>query len=42
MSGGWNALNELIRSDHTWAIQAERPLHEQSSGTFSDVSGVSD
>lgn len=38
---GWNALNELIRTDHSWS-GGERNvlLRNNRDGTFSDVSGI--
>jgi len=39
---GWNAINELIRSDHTWNGFERNVLYANNGdGTFSDVSGVS-
>ncbi|HZR55885.1 MAG TPA: tetratricopeptide repeat protein [Terriglobales bacterium] len=38
---GWNALNELIRSDHTWSGFERNIFYANNlDGTFSDVSGV--
>ena len=38
---GWNAINELIRSDHTWAGYERNILYlNNRDGTFSDVSGA--
>jgi tetratricopeptide (TPR) repeat protein len=38
---GWNAINELIRSDGTWAGYLRNVFfHNNGDGTFSDVSGV--
>jgi tetratricopeptide (TPR) repeat protein/peroxiredoxin len=38
---GWNALNELIRSDHTWSGFERNMFYANNrDGTFSDVSGV--
>jgi tetratricopeptide (TPR) repeat protein len=38
---GWNALNELIRSDDTWSGFERNVLYANNrDGTFSDVSGV--
>jgi Flp pilus assembly protein TadD/peroxiredoxin len=39
---GWNAINELIRSDHSWSGYERNLLFlNNQDGTFSDVSGVS-
>jgi len=39
---GWNAINELIRSDHTWSGYERNTLYSNNgNGTFSEVSGVS-
>lgn len=39
---GWNAINELIRSDHTWAGYERNTLYRNNGdGAFSDVSGLS-
>jgi Flp pilus assembly protein TadD/peroxiredoxin len=39
---GWNAINELIRSDHTWSGYERNTLYwNNGDGTFSDISGVS-
>jgi Flp pilus assembly protein TadD/peroxiredoxin len=39
---GWNAINELIRSDHTWSGYERNTLYSNNGdGTFSEVSGVS-
>lgn len=38
---GWNAINELIRSDYTWAGYERNILYlNNRDGTFSDVSGA--
>lgn len=38
---GWNALNELIRSDHSWSGSERNVMFTNNhNGTFSDVSGV--
>jgi tetratricopeptide (TPR) repeat protein len=38
---GWNALNELIRSDHTWSGFERNVFYMNNrDGTFSDVSGI--
>ena len=38
---GWNALNELIRSDYSWSGQERNVFFANNQdGTFSDVSGV--
>lgn len=38
----WNAINELIRSDHSWSGYERNVLHcNNRDGTFSDVSGIS-
>jgi len=38
---GWNAINELIRSDGTWAGYLRNVFfHNNGDGTFSDVSGA--
>ena len=38
---GWNALNELIRSDYTWSGYERNVFYvNNGNGTFSDVSGV--
>ncbi len=40
---GWNALNELIRSDHSWSgFERNVMFANNRDGTFSDVSGVVD
>jgi Flp pilus assembly protein TadD/peroxiredoxin len=39
---GWNAINELIRSDHTWHGYARNVMFANNrDGTFSEVSGPS-
>ena len=39
---GWNAINELIRSDHTWHGYARNVLFANNrDGTFSEISGPS-
>jgi Flp pilus assembly protein TadD/peroxiredoxin len=39
---GWNAINELIRSDRTWSGYERNVLYRNNhDGTFSDISGVS-
>lgn len=39
---GWNAINELIRSDHTWSGYERNTMYVNNhDGTFSDISGVS-
>lgn len=39
---GWNAINELIRSDHTWAGYERNTVYlNNRDGSFSDISGVS-
>lgn len=39
---GWNAINELIRSDHSWSGYERNVLYcNNHDGTFSDVSGIS-
>jgi len=39
---GWNAINELIRSDHTWNGFERNVLYANNAdGSFSDLSGVS-
>jgi Flp pilus assembly protein TadD/peroxiredoxin len=39
---GWNALNELIRSDHSWSgLERNVIFANNRDGTFSDVSGIS-
>ena len=39
---GWNAINELIRSDHTWSGYERNTVYwNQGDGKFSDISGVS-
>lgn len=39
---GWSAINELIRSDHTWAGYERNVLFANNGdGKFSDISGVS-
>jgi Flp pilus assembly protein TadD/peroxiredoxin len=39
---GWNAINELIRSDHSWSGYERNSLFlNNRDGTFSDVSGIS-
>ena len=39
---GWNAINELIRSDYTWAGYERNTVYlNNRDGSFSDVSGVS-
>jgi tetratricopeptide (TPR) repeat protein/peroxiredoxin len=38
---GWNAINELIRSDGTWAGYLRNVFfHNNGDGTFADISGV--
>ena len=38
---GWNAVNELIRSDHTWSGFERNVFYlNNRDGTFSDVSGI--
>jgi len=38
---GWNAINELIRSDSTWSGYERNVLYlNNGDGTFSDVSGI--
>jgi tetratricopeptide (TPR) repeat protein/peroxiredoxin len=38
---GWNALNELVRSDHTWSGYERNVLFANNrDGTFSEVSGA--
>ena len=40
---GWNAINELIRSDHTWSGYERNVFYANNrDGTFSDVSGAVD
>jgi Flp pilus assembly protein TadD len=40
---GWNAINELIRADHTWSGYERNVFYANNrDGTFSDVSGVVD
>ncbi|MBS1839841.1 MAG: VCBS repeat-containing protein [Acidobacteria bacterium] len=39
---GWNAINELIRSDHSWSgYERNTLLSNNHDGTFSDMSGIS-
>jgi len=39
---GWNAINELIRSDHSWAgFERNTVYWNNRDGSFSDISGVS-
>jgi Flp pilus assembly protein TadD/cytochrome oxidase Cu insertion factor (SCO1/SenC/PrrC family) len=39
---GWNAINELIRSDHPWSGYERNTLYlNNRDGSFSDISGVS-
>src|SRR5579885_1713288 len=39
---GWNAINELIRADHSWSGYERNTLYlNNHDGTFSDVSGIS-
>jgi Flp pilus assembly protein TadD/peroxiredoxin len=39
---GWNAINELIRSDHSWSGYERNTFYLNSrDGSFSDISGVS-
>ena len=39
---GWNAINEMIRSDRTWSGQERNVLYcNNGDGTFSDISGMS-
>jgi len=38
---GWNAVNELIRSDHTWSGFERNVFYlNNRDGTFSDISGI--
>jgi len=38
----WNAINELIRSDHSWSSYERNVLYcNNQEGSFSDVSGIS-
>jgi len=38
---GWNAVNELIRSDHTWSGFERNVFYfNNGDGTFSDISGI--
>jgi tetratricopeptide (TPR) repeat protein len=38
---GWNAINELIRSDHSWSgFERNVAYLNNRNGTFSDVSGI--
>jgi len=38
---GWNAINELIRSDHTWNGYERNTVYvNHGDGSFSDVSGI--
>jgi tetratricopeptide (TPR) repeat protein len=38
---GWNAINELIRSDHTWSGFERNVFYlNNRDGTFSDISGI--
>jgi tetratricopeptide (TPR) repeat protein len=40
---GWNAINELIRADHTWSGYERNVFYASNrDGTYSDVSGVVD
>jgi hypothetical protein len=40
---GWNAVNELIRADHTWSGYERNVFYANNrDGTFSDVSGAVD
>jgi tetratricopeptide (TPR) repeat protein len=40
---GWNAVNELIRADHTWSGYERNVFYANNQdGTFSDVSGAVD
>ena len=40
---GWNAINELIRADHTWSGYERNVFYANNrDGTFSDVSGAVD
>ena len=40
---GWNAINELIRSDHSWSGRERNVLYlNNHDGTFSEVSGALD
>jgi len=39
---GWNAVNELIRSDHSWSGYERNTLYlNDGHGQFSDISGIS-
>jgi len=39
---GWNAINELIRSDHSWSGYERNTFYlNNRDGSFSDISGVS-
>ena len=39
---GWNAINELIRSDHSWSGYERNTFYlKNRDGSFSDISGVS-
>src|SRR5262249_38862156 len=39
---GWNAINELIRADHTWSGYERNTVYwNHGDGKFSDISGVS-
>ena len=38
---GWNAINEMIRSDYTWSGYERNVLYANNGdGTFSDISGA--
>ena len=39
---GWNAINELVRSDHSWAGHERNTFYRNNrDSTFADISGVS-
>ena len=39
---GWNAINELVRSDHTWSGYERNTVYwNNRDGSFSDISGLS-
>lgn len=39
---GWNAINELIRSDHSWSGHERNTVYlNRGDGEFSDISGIS-
>jgi Flp pilus assembly protein TadD/peroxiredoxin len=39
---GWNAINELIRSDHSWSGYERNTVYlNRGNGEFSDISGIS-